>query len=296
MTTLSQFENPMSNPDLLSADSHFAFGKNWIDYAQKIDKARIAQAAADLQRLSGRERLDGLSFLDIGCGSGLHSLAAIRLGAKRVVGVDIDVDSITASRSTLQRFAPGAMAHFEQVSVFEMTFERYGGYDLVYSWGVLHHTGDMYRALKTAAALVHPGGTLMVALYRKTLFCRVWRMVKRWYSSAAPSTQSQARQIYVWLVRLAFMLKGRDFTEHVSNYWKNRGMDFYNDVHDWMGGFPYESINSQQCHDLFTNLDFELEREFVRQPTLLHVGLLGSACDEYAFRRINTRDQGQRKH
>lgn len=105
------------NTDLLSVESHFAFGKNWLDCAEKIDEAKIAQAVADLMRLSGRERFEGLSFLDIGCGSGLHSLAAIRMGAARVVGVDIDADSVVASRNTLARFVPDADAKFNTISV-----------------------------------------------------------------------------------------------------------------------------------------------------------------------------------
>ena len=117
----------MAAQDLLSVESHFAFGKNWLDYARKIDDARIAQAVRDLQRLSGRESFEGMSFLDIGCGSGLHSLAAIRMGAQRVVGVDIDADSVAASRSTLARFAPEADARFEVVSVFDMRPESHGG-------------------------------------------------------------------------------------------------------------------------------------------------------------------------
>lgn len=148
----------MADKDLLSAESHFAFGKNWLDYAQKIDEATIAQAVADLQRLSGRTRFEGLSFLDIGCGSGLHSLAAIRMVAARVVGVDIDADSVMVSRSTLGRFAPQADARFDVVSVFDMRPEVYGNFDWVYSWGVLHHTGDMHRALMVAASLVKPAG------------------------------------------------------------------------------------------------------------------------------------------
>lgn len=100
----------MPEQDLLAAESHFAFGKNWLDYAQKIDEAKIAQAIADLQRLSGRQRFDGLSFLDIGCGSGLHSLAAIRMGAERVVGVDIDANSVAAACDTLARLAPDVAA------------------------------------------------------------------------------------------------------------------------------------------------------------------------------------------
>ena len=274
----------MTTTDLLSAEAHFAFGKNWLDYAQKIDESKIAQAVADLQRLSGRKRFDGMSFLDIGCGSGLHSLAAIRMGAARVVGVDIDADSITAARSTLARFAPKADAQFTIDSVFEMTTQTHGGYDLVYSWGVLHHTGDMRRALTVAASLVRPGGTFMVALYRKTAFCGVWRVIKRWYASATPISQQRARKAYTLLLSLAFKLLGRDFGDYVRNYSRNRGMDFHNDVHDWMGGYPYESIRPEECHTLFAELGFQLELEFVQIPKRYLSGLFGSGCDEYTYK------------
>ncbi|KAF1687183.1 hypothetical protein B1992_04125 [Pseudoxanthomonas broegbernensis] len=274
----------MNSPHLLSVESHFAFGKNWLDYARKIDEQKIAQAIVDLQRLSGRERFDGMSFLDIGCGSGLHSLAAARMGAVRVTGVDIDPDSIDASRATLARFAPLADARFDQASVFDMRAEEYRDFDLVYSWGVLHHTGDMYRALAVASSLVRPGGTFMVALYRKTPFCGMWRIIKRWYASAPPSSQERARKIRVALHRLAFRLRGRSHQEYIRNYGQCRGMDYYNDIHDWMGGYPYESISKVQCHAFFQQREFELEREFVAVPKRLS-GLLGSGCDEYVFRR-----------
>ncbi|MCD6679528.1 MAG: class I SAM-dependent methyltransferase [Burkholderiaceae bacterium] len=275
----------MTDQALLSADSHFAFGKNWLDYAQKIDEQKIGQAVSDLHRLSGRNSFDGLTFLDIGCGSGLHALAAIRMGALRVVGVDIDTDSVEASRGTLARFAPEADARFECVSVFSMSPEAFGGFDLVYSWGVLHHTGDMYRALTVAAHLVRPGGGLMVALYKKTPFCGMWRVIKRWYSSASPDSQRRARRVRLGLQRLISRLKGRNLNAYVRNYGENRGMDFANDVHDWMGGYPYESISPEDCRAFFGELGFRLEREFVQKPGRYLPGLLGSGCDEYAFTR-----------
>lgn len=275
----------MTSQDLLSADSHFSFGKNWIDYAKKIDEARIAQAAMDLQRLSGLERFDGRSFLDIGCGSGLHSLAAIRLGAARVVGVDIDADSITASTTTISRFAPDANAQFRTESVFEMKPEIYGGFDLVYSWGVLHHTGDMYRALAAAATLVKSDGIFMVALYKKTPLCGIWRIIKRWYSKAPPESQYRARRIRVGLHRIMEWVQGRNLDDYITGYEKKRGMDYYNDVHDWMGGYPYESISPEDCRVFFTKRGFRLEREFVLSPSRRFPGLLGTGCDEYVFRK-----------
>lgn len=277
----------MTQPNLLAADTHFAFGKNWLDYARKIDESRIAQAVVDLQRLSGRERFDGLSFLDIGCGSGLHALAAIRMGAARVVGVDIDADSVAASRDTFARFAPDANARFDVVSVFDMTTQTHGGFDLVYSWGVLHHTGDMYRALAAAANLVGPGGVFMVALYRKTVFCGMWGVIKRWYASATPAAQRRAMQVRTGLQRLAFALQGRSLEAYIRDYGKSRGMDFHNDIHDWMGGYPYESISPQDCRAFFAGLGFRLEHEFVHASLRHRIGLFGSGCDEYTFVRTD---------
>lgn len=275
----------MPNQDLLAAESHFAFGKNWLDYAKKIDETRIEQAVADLQRLSGRERFDNLSFLDIGCGSGLHSLAAVRMGAARVVGVDIDADSVTASRTTLAHFAPMADARFDVVSVFDLSPVTHGGFDLVYSWGVLHHTGDMYRALTAAATLVRPEGVFMIALYKKTPLCGMWRVIKHWYSAATPQAQQRARSVRVGLHRLLEKMQGRNLDDYIRNYRKSRGMDYYNDIHDWMGGYPYESISPEECRDFFAQLGFRLEREFVQTPSRRLSGLLGSGCDEYTFTR-----------
>lgn len=271
--------------DLLSVDSHFAFGKNWLDYANKLDEARIAQAVADLQRLSGLDRFDGMSLLDIGCGSGLHSLAAVRMGATRVTGVDIDADSVEASRRTMATFAPSANAQFTRVSVFDMRPEEYGGFDLVYSWGVLHHTGDMYRALRAASGLVRPNGTLMLALYKRTPFCNMWRRLKRWYAQAPPPSQRRAMAAYVGVQRALFRIKGQDFEAHVLEYGQRRGMDYYNDVHDWLGGYPYQSITPSECRTFFSKLGFTLEREFIGPTGRFLPGLLGSSCDEYVFRK-----------
>jgi SAM-dependent methyltransferase len=265
--------------------THFAFGKNWLDYASKIDELKIHQAAEDLRRLSGGRRLHGKTFLDIGCGSGLHSLAALRLGAVRVVGIDIDPDSVAASTATVARFAPGAHAEFKVRSVFEVTPEEFGSFEVVYSWGVLHHTGDMVAAIEAAARMVAPGGEFYLALYGKTAFCGLWRRVKHWYSNATPQSQRRTMGVYLLLFRARCWIKGRDLASYVGDYGCRRGMDFYNDVHDWLGGYPYESIAPDACHDLLAQSGFTLEREFI-QRRRFPKGILGSGCDEYAFRRI----------
>lgn len=278
----------MNTENLLDQKAHFAFGKNWLDYANKIDPARIDQAVADLQRLSGVQDFRGKTFLDVGCGSGLHALAALRMGAAQVAGFDIDPDSVAAARATITRFAPGAAAQFDVCSVFDMSPAKHGTFDFVYSWGVLHHTGDMNRAIGCAAALVAPQGVFLLALYKKTPFCGMWRGIKRWYSRSGPATQQRARNIYVALKQLASRIRGRDFETYVRNYGASRGMDFYNDVHDWLGGYPYQSISPAQCHALLSGLGFTLKDEFIKQPGRYLPGLLGSGCDEYAFQRTPT--------
>lgn len=276
----------MSTENLLDQKTHFAFGKNWLDYAEKIDEERISHAMDDLRRLSGQQRLDGKSFLDIGCGSGLHSLAALRLGASSVHGGDIDPDSVAAARSTLARFAPGASSDFKVCSVFDMTPGEFGSFDIVYSWGVLHHTGDMVRAITAAAALVKPDGEFYLALYKKTPFCGMWKIIKRWYSRSGSQAQKRAMDVYVFLIRLIHRVHGSDFDAYVQNYGKRRGMNFYNDVHDWLGGYPYESISPEECRALLSGLGLTVEREFIQRSARFLPGLMGSGCDEYAFRRI----------
>ena len=275
----------MGELSLRDPRTHFAFGRNWLDYAAKIDELKICQATEDLRRLSGGRRLTGKTFLDIGCGSGLHALAALRLGAVRVAGVDIDPESVAAATATVAKFAAGAHADFKVHSVFELTQEEFGSFDVVYSWGVLHHTGDMVAAIEAAARLVSPGGDFYLALYRKTPFCGLWRRVKRWYSNATPQSQRRAMSVYLLLFRAGCWIKGRNFASYVRDYSRQRGMDFYNDVHDWLGGYPYESIAPHACRDLLARAGFTLEREFVQRRRFSY-GILGTGCDEYAFRHV----------
>jgi SAM-dependent methyltransferase len=268
--------------DLTGIESHFAFGENWASYAEKINDADIDEAVKGLQRLCGR--LDGQRFLDIGCGSGLHSLAALRLGAAEIVCVDIDPDSVATTKSVLSRHSAGAAFRVEQASVFDMDPSRWGQFDTVYSWGVLHHTGDMYRALRAAAALVKPGGAFVVALYRKTWLCWFWRVEKRWYSRASKRAQGVAARIYLWFFALAL---GRRYKTYVDEYRSARGMNFHNDVHDWLGGYPYESISPAETNRFMTGIGFRIERTFARKGPYFgrYAGFSGSGCDEYAYVR-----------
>ena len=268
---------------LLDQGTHFAFGKNWASYAQLVTEARVQAAVDSLRKLIGGS-LEGKSLLDIGCGSGLHALAALRLGASEVVAIDIDSDSVATALQLLQSNAPRQGWSVRSGSVFDLEKNPPGVFDVVYSWGVLHHTGAMYRALRAAAALVAPGGQFIFALYRWTPLCWLWKSEKRWYAAAGPTAQARARATYVALFRAVFALRRRgSFSGYLADYRQRRGMDFYHDVHDWLGGWPYESISPAQTDRFMTGLGFQRVRAFTAAG--VNVGLFGSGCDEYVYTR-----------
>src|SRR5262249_17899078 len=144
------------------------------------------QATAELGKMVGD--LSNKSFLDIGCGSGIHSLAALRLGASQVVGFDYDIASINACKQLQTR--AGNSWRVEQGSVLDEGYMRsLGSFDVVYSWGVLHHTGDMWTAMDQAT--IPCAGTLAIGIYNDQGFTsRLWRRAKRVYSSSGPIGQS----------------------------------------------------------------------------------------------------------
>lgn len=264
---------------------HFAFGQNWASYATMIDESRIKSAQEGLVRLLGEGTLAGKSLLDIGCGSGIHALAALRLGVTRLLATDIDKDSVATTTATLTGHAPHSGWECREISVFELDPAQAGTFDVVYSWGVLHHTGAMYEAITRAAALVAPGGILCIGLYGKTPLCGFWKVEKRIYAGCPPLIQRMLRKVFFVLKRWSMERHGLDYDAHIANYAEQRGMDFEHDVHDWMGGFSYESISRDKTHAFFARRGFTLVRESV---TNYGFGWLGTGCDEYVFQRAAT--------
>jgi predicted RNA methylase len=269
--------------NLLEVESHFSFGENWAQYAEKIDERRIEEAEKSLIRLVGRGSIQGRTFLDIGCGSGLFSLAALRLGCKRLLAVDLDPNSVQTTRKTLERYAPaGANWDCQRMSVFDLDPAKVGTFDIVYSWGVLHHTGAMYKAIEKASAMVKPQGMLTLALYGKTPFCGLWRIEKRIYSRSPKWVQRAIEKVYSAVVAARLALKGERLKKRRETYFQQRGMDMYHDTRDWLGGYPYESISPQEAMTFMHKLGFEPIRSFVCPS----IGLLGSGCDEYSFTKL----------
>jgi 2-polyprenyl-6-hydroxyphenyl methylase/3-demethylubiquinone-9 3-methyltransferase len=265
--------------DLLDVSSHFRFGENWADYAELVDERRIAGAQESLEALVGD--LKDKSFLDIGSGSGLFSVAALRLGAAEVMAVDIDEESVATTRKLLSReFRKKWRA--ERMSVFDLPAGIPRRFDVVYSWGVLHHTGAMWRALDCACSMVKPDGTFAFALYERTPLCRPWTYEKRFYRRLPKPAQKLLRGIYLTGWGAGMLVKGHNPWRYVRDGQK-RGMDVFHDVHDWMGGYPYESTTAAEV-EAFMN-----ERGFVREKhvpwRILLAGVFGSGCSEYVFRR-----------
>lgn len=232
----------------IPAGARFEFGENWTRFLTLLDDRRVGEAEASLSGMLAAESLRDRKFLDIGCGSGLFSLAARRLGAT-VHSFDFDPQSVACARELKRRFFPDdANWRIESGSVLDAGYMNgLGVHDVVYSWGVLHHTGAMWLALEHAIARVAPGGRLFIAIYADQGWkSRAWWFVKLFYNRLPRFV----RPLYVFsvsaLTRLMtivkYTLKLRPMTAIAPLFEdrRERGMSAKHDRVDWIGGFPYE--------------------------------------------------------
>lgn len=259
----------------------FDFGRNWAEFSQgALTPDLVAQARADFTELFNGVEVEGKTFLDIGFGQGLSLLSAAASGA-RVVGCDIDPLCAQVLRRNARLFPEIFAADDIPLIVGSIldpeTDEKLRslancGFDIVHAWGVLHHTGDMRRAIRLAAAHVSPRGHLVVAIYNRHWSSPAWRRIKSLYCRLPQSARKPMVRVFypmIWIAKLAV-------TRQIPTR-KKRGMDFYYDVVDWVGGYPYEYASAEEVQSIMRDSGFECVRH--RAPQVL------TGCNEFLFRK-----------
>lgn len=233
-----------------------------------------------------REDLKGLNFLDIGSGSGLHSLAAHDAEAARIHSFDYDKASVGTTERLRKLVDEPAHWTVEQGDILDEGYvSNLGAWDIVYSWGVLHHTGSMWKAIENAASLVKDNGFFFIALYSSNVASpspEFLMDVKRRYNASSPSGKRRMEYWYLW----RFGIDRRPWRipslfRDMYRKRKSRGMDYMTDVRDWLGGWPMEYADDQEVVQ-FMKEKFGFE--------LLRIST-GEACTEFLFKSARLRKE-----
>ena len=252
----------------------FEFGKNWRRFLLTLTEDQIEAAIFSLKRMLEVESLQGKTFLDIGSGSGLHSLAARRLGAK-VHSFDYDPESVGCTHELKKRYFPDNEDWIiEKGSVLDEDYlKNLGQFDIVYAWGVLHHTGRMYESFDNIMPTLAPTGKLFLAIYNNQGWTsKYWTLVKRIYNKSNVGKFSMILVHAPYLFGLRYIVRsitGRLFIE--------RGMSMWYDMIDWLGGYPFEVAKPEDVFSFFR------DRGFVLDELKTCGGRMG--CNEFVFHK-----------
>jgi 2-polyprenyl-6-hydroxyphenyl methylase/3-demethylubiquinone-9 3-methyltransferase len=253
----------------------FDFGNNWAAYSADIlNPLRVEEAVLSLRKLLGSQSLEGKSFLDVGCGSGLFSIAASFLGADKVVAFDLNLKSVQVSKENYARFVTKSVhssTQFIQGDILDLSFmKQLGDFDIVYSWGVLHHTGQMWKAIRNTAGCVKDVGTLVIAIYNRHWSSFFWKVVKIMYN--------QSPQFVCDILNYlcgGVMFISRWIVTGTNPLNQPRGMDFWYNVIDWLGGYPYEYATPTEIQRFVENLGYKTIK--INPPPTQ------TGCNEYVF-------------
>ncbi len=269
----------------ISNGERFQFGDNWSRFLALVDEPRVQEAEESLKSMLEIDDLAGKRFIDIGSGSGLFSLAARRLGAS-VHSLDYDPQSVACTAGLKNQFFPNDCDwKVEEASVLNGDhLESLGKFDVVYSWGVLHHTGQMWLAMDNAQRLVAKGGKLFIALYNDTGSQSArWLWIKRIYNklpsplrvpfAVLVTVPAELKAITAALIRL----RPQEYIEQWRSYQSRRGMSRWRDIIDWVGGYPYEVATPDEVFEFCKGNGFVL--------TKLNVGRVGLGCNQFVFER-----------
>ncbi|AGA28131.1 ribosomal protein L11 methylase [Singulisphaera acidiphila DSM 18658] len=270
----------------------FEFGKNWANFLSVLDDRRIEQATRSLVTMLGVENLQGKSFLDVGSGSGLFSLAAMRLGATSVHSFDYDPHSIASTREVKRRYFPEAENWtIAQGSVLDRDYlGSLGTYDVVYSWGVLHHTGSMWEALGNVVPLVAPDGRLYIAIYNdQGALSKWWTFLKKTYNRLPRVAQGPFALLVMGPREVAmagwYIVSGQPmrtihaWTRYHEQAVNGRGMSRWHNIIDWIGGYPFEVATPEQIVQFYRDRGLVLESPM--PPRHRKMG-----CNEFVLRHV----------
>jgi 2-polyprenyl-3-methyl-5-hydroxy-6-metoxy-1,4-benzoquinol methylase len=272
--------------ELAVSEQRYQFGKNWAEFIDAdFSPQRVDQAQEHLLRFLHRSDLRGQVFLDIGCGSGLHALAAWRAGAERVIAFDYDADSVATTRKLWHGVGAPANWSISQGSVLDPAFlDQLPRADIVYSWGVLHHTGAMWDAVRGAASMLKPDGVLYIALYCSDVHvnpsAEYWLRTKQTYNAAGSLRKRWMEWRHAWRATIRPSLKKFQNPFRQIFRARSRGMSYWTDVRDWLGGWPMEFAGIAETKQ-FCSQQLDLE--------LLHMDA-GEANTEYLFQRRGARN------
>lgn len=267
-----------------NSQNRFAFGKNWSSFLKHVDEARISEAKKSLLEKLGVKTLEGKTFLDIGSGSGLFSLAAHRLGAI-VYSFDYDPDAVQCTKYLKDTYGnKNKTWTIEQGSVLDQNFlKKFKKIDVLYSWGVLHHTGNMYQAFQNVSSLVKPGGTLFISIYNdQGRVSKGWLWVKQRYVKSSffgKSLLVGSSLFGLWGIAFVkdLILKGNPLFSWSRYGINNRGMSAWHDVIDWVGGYPFEVAKPEQVFYFFKSKGYSLKA--------LKTCAGGLGCNEFVFQK-----------
>lgn len=265
----------------ISRRERFQFGANWEAFLKTLNDERILEAVQSLKEMLDVDDLTGKRFLDIGSGSGLFSLAARRLGAK-VHSFDYDPKSVGCTNELKRRYYEDDSDWvIEEGSALDAEYlTSLGKFDVVYSWGVLHHTGNMNKALENAMIPVSNHGVLYIAIYNdQDVSSKIWQKIKKLYCSGwfGKTLVSSVYIPFFTLQSIAIgLVKYKNPIGQFASYKKKRGMSIYHDWIDWLGGYPFEVAKPELIFSYYKNHGYEL-------ANLTTTNRLG--CNQFVFRK-----------
>lgn len=238
----------------------FSFGKNWNKFLEHFSQSRINEAKKSIEQFIPGREIKGRSFIDIGCGSGLFSLAAFEIGAEKITSCDIDNFSVECVKHLKKTVGNPDNWTVIKGSVLDDKFiHSLGKYDIVYSWGVLHHTGNMYHAFENVVKLCKKGGYLFIAVYNHSKgksalllgTSKTWLKIKKIYNSSPAWAKYLMELLYLIWFYAGYLASLKNPFTYINNYQNVRGMDFMTDVRDWLGGYPYEFASIDELINYF---------------------------------------------